>query len=329
MSYSKLLLLVVANMFWAANPTAAKILIGEVGHVTTAWLKYSTALLAFMLFFPAIRSLFPAEEKGRHWLAELSLHDLIVLLCIGLTTCFLSPLCQMQGLTTSSAISNSLLVAMEPLFTLALAYFLLNDPFTRRDALALATGVVGFLILSGFFSNLKTGELSGFLQFASKGDLFLIFAILCEACYSVLPKKLVGRHPGFQIYGTALAIGFIFQTIYLLIVHGMPRLELLSVSGWGALVWLGPIGTTVTYLIWIRVIQHGVPISSMILTLFLQPLFGTLAGYLMLHEPLHLYQAVGAAFILAAVTWQSLQAEMRHGQSEGIQSAAEPVGLTS
>ena len=146
-------LLIAANIFWAANPTAAKILISEVGAPTAAWLKYFMAGLSFMICLPIIRTLFSDENKNIRWLPNLSPCDLTIILIIALTTCFLSPLFQMQGLNASSAINNSLLVALEPLLTLVLAYFILGNPITKRDTFSLIVGVIGFLVLSNFNFN--------------------------------------------------------------------------------------------------------------------------------------------------------------------------------
>lgn len=303
MNSSTLILLVVANIFWAGNPTAAKILIGETGNVATAWLKYFVAGISFLAGLPIIYKLFP-ETKGERWLSNISSHDLVVIFIIAVTTCFLSPLLQMKGLRTSSAIVNSLLVGMEPLLTLILAYLVINNPITRRDALALIIGLAGFLVLSGFFVNLKANKPLGLLKSWSHGDILLACSVFCEACYSVFPKKLSKQYPGFQVYGTALGLGLFMQTAFLLSFYGLPKIKLLTASGWIALVWLGFLGTTFTYLAWIKIIQSETPLSAALITLFLQPVFGTLAGILVLHESLRLFQAAGSILILAAVFWQ-------------------------
>ncbi len=62
---------------------------------------------------------------------------------------------------------------------------------------------------------------------------------------------------------------------------------------------MGPIGTTGTYLYWLKVLPRA-SIPSMALTLFLQPLSGSLWGYLGLGGRLAGPQIGGAALILLA-----------------------------
>lgn len=313
MTLSAIILLIAANIFWAGNPTAAKIIIREVGNVETAWLKYFVAGISFLISLPLIHRVFPETEKDSRWLPDISFHDLAVIFMIAITTCFLSPLLQMKGLRASSATANSLLVGMEPLLTLTLAYFVINNPLAQRDVLALIIGFIGFLILSGFFNDLTVDDPLIFLKSWSGGDFLLLCSILCEACYSVFPKKLTKRYPGFQIYGTALGIGLVMQTIFLLTFHGLPKIKLLTAGGWCALIWLGVLGTTFTYLAWIKIIQSKVSLSAAVATLFLQPIFGALAGISVLRESFHMFQLEGATLILAAVSWRALE-ERNHTQ---------------
>jgi drug/metabolite transporter (DMT)-like permease len=71
-----------------------------------------------------------------------------------------------------------------------------------------------------------------------------------------------------------------------------------------ALLWLGPLGTTAAYLFWIYVLARA-SVSSMTLTLFVQPVMGAFFGYLFLKEQLTALQLSGGALILAAAFGQA------------------------
>jgi drug/metabolite transporter (DMT)-like permease len=288
------LLLVVSNLFWAANPTAAKFLVERSDPATTAWLKYLGAGLGFLAFLPWAGKFFKEENPG-----PASPHDLAWMAGIGATTCFLSPLCQMSGLGASSAVTNSLLVSTEPLFTLVLAWALLRETASPRDVAALAVGAAGSLAVSGFFTPGTLADVPSALRLWSRGDMLLLASIFCEGCYSVFPKRMRAQVSGIRIYGTALATGFVLLSA-VVFLKGGPRLHGLR-GAWPALLWLGPLGTGATYLIWIRILQKGIPLPAMILTLFLQPVFGALAAAVVLHEPLRAHQILGGLLILAAV----------------------------
>jgi drug/metabolite transporter (DMT)-like permease len=67
-----------------------------------------------------------------------------------------------------------------------------------------------------------------------------------------------------------------------------------------ALLWLGPLGSTLTYLYWLLAIER-VNVSSAALTLFIQPIAGSFLGILALDEGFTMTKGIGASLILAAV----------------------------
>ncbi|MFA6093689.1 MAG: DMT family transporter [Elusimicrobiota bacterium] len=300
---SGLILLLVCNLFWAAAPTAAKVLISEVGAPAAAWLKYAGAMAAFLLCLPLIRRAFPEPESRP--LRRISPRDLGILALIGLATCTLSPLAQMRGLTASTAVNNSILVCLEPLMTLVLAWLLLRDRIRNMDALVILIAATGALILSGLASRESLADLPAALKAWSRGDLLLVFGLFCEACCSVLPRLLKEKHSGLRIYGVASTVGLALLSLILLPTYGFPRIGALSPRGWLAFFWLGPI-TAFSYVAWLHILQRGTSLPAMVATLYCQPVFGALAGRFVLGEPLGSRQIIGGALILGAVTWRML-----------------------
>ena len=73
-----------------------------------------------------------------------------------------------------------------------------------------------------------------------------------------------------------------------------------------ALLWLGPFGTTLSYVFWMSALSKA-PVASVALTLLVQPLFGALWGTLFLAEPFPLAKQLGGGLILAGLlltAWQ-------------------------
>jgi drug/metabolite transporter (DMT)-like permease len=313
MSPLDLLLLLVANLFWAINPTAGKVLIAQTDPLTTAWLRYAGAALALAAAWPWIRGAGACDPETPR---PLPLRDKAIVAAIGATTCFLAPLCQMSGLGASTAVSNSILMTTEPLFTLLLAWLLLRGRLTRQESYMMAVAAAGALVLSGIFSSTGLCDIPRALRQWSRGDLLLLAAIFCEACYSVLPKMLAGRYPGPRIYAPALAVGFSLLSVTAFL-HGGPHLVWFSARGWLAFFWLGPFGTTLTYLFWLHLVQRGIPLPALAATLYFQPVIGAAAGMIVLHEPLRRDQMLGGALILAAVTWYVWQDMRARPQATG------------
>ena len=305
-----LFLLLAANLFWAINPTAGKVLIAQTDPLTTAWLRYAGAALALAVAWPWLRKAGGAQVRQ-----PMPLRDKVIVGVIGATTCFLAPLCQMSGLGASTAVSNSILMTTEPLFTLLLAWLLLRGRLSRQESYMMAVAAVGALVLSGIFSSSGLSDIPRALRQWSCGDLLILAAIFCEACYSVLPKMLTGSYPGPRIYAPAVATGFVLLSVTALL-HGGPHLVWFSARGWLAFLWLGPFGTTVTYLFWLHLVQKGIPLPALAATLYFQPVIGAASGMLILHEPLRFNQMLGGLLILAAVTWyvwQDMRAQPKGG----------------
>jgi drug/metabolite transporter (DMT)-like permease len=184
----------------------------------------------------------------------------------------------------------------------------------------LAVAAAGALVLSGIFSSTGLSDFPSALRQWSRGDLLILAAIFCEACYSVLPKMLSGRYPGPRIYAPALATGLFLLSVTALL-HGGPHLVWFSARGWLAFFWLGPFGTTLTYLFWLHLVQRGIPLPALAATLYFQPVIGAAAGMIILHEPLRRDQMLGGALILASVTWYVWQ-DMRARPQAGLSRSA-------
>jgi probable blue pigment (indigoidine) exporter len=197
---------------------------------------------------------------------------------------------------------------MEPLITVFMAWVFLRERLTRSNQIAFALALTGFAFLSVpsdlsvFSSNLRGGA-DGTEH--GWGNLIILISLIGEASYSILGRQLLVRFKPQPILGTALVIGVGFLTLALL-SSGSSAFHFehfYASSVFGAL-WLGVLGTTMTYLYWMIVLREA-PVASLAVTLFVQPVFGSLWGYLVLHDRLTLFQAFGAALIFLGVFSQS------------------------
>ena len=107
--------------------------------------------------------------------------------------------------------------------------------------------------------------------------------MLGEALFSVLGRKWVSRGSALKFFSGSLGIGVIALTFALLYLSGdsgggsgiFKKLVFLQWPGLLAILWIGPLGTTAAYLIWLNALKNA-PIATLALTLFLQPLAGVL-----------------------------------------------------
>ncbi|HEY8280508.1 MAG TPA: DMT family transporter, partial [Bdellovibrionota bacterium] len=232
------------------------------------------------------------------------------LAALGFFTFFFSTTFQFVGLAGTTATANVLIVAIEPLIVVLMAWFFLREKIGASDTLAFFISVLGFCLLS----NLNPGDVAGSASLFNIGNLILLFTMFTDTAYSVVSRKLRGRVAPFSVFACSLPFGFTMITLYVFFTgKGFPSFPSMTMREWLALLWLGPLGTTITYAYW-SVALASVPVSAVALTLFAQPILGTVAGILFLGEHLNPLQWAGAALMLAALGMQTSM-EMRKSEA--------------
>ncbi len=296
MSLKTLLGLIIANLIWSTHPTLGKFVLKDFSPMHFAFLRYGSALLAYLVF-----SFFLKTEKFIHFRnPEFRHKDLLLALSLGFFTFCYSPLFQCFGLSITRATDNALIIAMEPLITVFMAWVLLGEKLKPVYVVAFAFALLGFFLLTGLSSEQVLTSFSGPLL----GNLLILCSLLGEGTFSSFSRKLLDRHSPFAVFGTSLTIGVCLLLMIVVFHSGLPPLHQMSLKSFLSILVLGPIGTTGGYLFWVVALRNA-PIASLSLTLFIQPVFGTLWGYLFLNEILTPLQALGGVLILASVFFQT------------------------
>lgn len=292
--------LIVCNMIWSAHPAMAKLVLADVSPAMTAWLRYLSAFVAYLIAVPFLRK----KGYGPAFLKPRTFRDGALVLTVGFMAFCLAPLLQMTGLQSSRATDNALIVAMEPLMTVALARIVIGERLSQAHYIAFGLALSGFALLSGMPSAIDfSGHSSNLI-----GNLLMLAALTGEASYSVFSLKLLERFPPLGIFGSALGVGVGILTLSTYAIEGshmFAQLSHLSLKSLSGLLWLGPMGTAFAYFYWMSVLREA-SVATIALTLFIQPVLGALWGYTFLSESLSGAQAMGAILIIAGVMTQSV-----------------------
>ncbi len=128
----------------------------------------------------------------------------------------------------------------------------------------------------------------------------MLVSLVGEGSHSVIGKKLLPRLDPLRINFLALSWGVGFLTLALFIFQGLPHFENMTWASIGALLWLGPLATAGGYFYWLHAMKR-LSLMSMALTLFVQPLAGSLFATGLLGEVLSVKQLAGGALILASI----------------------------
>ncbi|MBI4925949.1 MAG: EamA family transporter [Bdellovibrio sp.] len=293
-----LIMMVLFNIVWATNPTLSKILMRHFAPFQVAVFRYGFALISFWIL-----SLFLKKVPLFLWTtkAKISTKTWLQALTLGFFTFCFSPLFQMQGLSNTRATDNTLIIAMEPLVAAFLAWLFLNQTFGKMHIFAFTIALIGFFLLIGIGPSqvLEPFDFST-AKNSLKGNLFILISLLGEGFFSVLSYKLIKNFHPISVFGTMLLIGLFFTIIITLYTEGMPNLSLLTYKDFACIFVLGFVGTTLGYIYWIFQLAK-VPIASLSITIFVQPLVGSLLGFFVLDERLTFIQFLGGALILLSV----------------------------
>jgi drug/metabolite transporter (DMT)-like permease len=291
-----LLGLIAANLVWSAHPAMGKLVLESVTPAHGAWFRYAGALAAYLVAMAALRAAGSRARLGPAFLAPSRAADWGWLVILGFFTFCFSPLLQMTGLRASRATDNSLIIAIEPLMTVLVTALVVRQRPQAYHWFSFALALTGFSLLAG----LSPGRVLGGWDPHVWGNVILLVSLLGEAVYSAVGLKLVPRYPSMAVFGSALAVGVLLLTAGTWLYAGPPAFGDLSARSAFGLLWLGPLGTTATYLYWMIVLPEA-PVASLAVTLFIQPLLGAVWGYVFLGERLTPVQAAGGALILLAV----------------------------
>ena len=307
--------LILCNLIWSANPVMGKALIQSFLPLQVAWIRTAGAWAGLMVFHlarrmshgrlgsrggdPAPIFWWPKKTEQWFWLSML-----------GFSAFVFAPAFSMVGLGLSSAVDNSLLVALEPLATIALAATFLGETPRREQAVALFCALVGFSWLSGLNWLSVRASFSGHLI----GNLLILASLLGEGAYSVCYRKIGVVEKALPIFTSALTLGTAGLTLLILATSHLPSLRTLVSDPrlLAATVWIGPIGTAATYLFWMKALEWA-SIPSMALSLFVQPFAGTVWGVLFFGESWAGKRVQGAIAIFLALSI-SAWGEVRHAR---------------
>ena len=277
-----------AAAIWGGLYVVSKVLLDYIPPFTLVWLRY---LIAFSVLWLLLLRTGLRQPFSRDWKTFMT---------IGVVGYFLSIGCQFIGTKLSSAHMGSVLTAASPAFIVIFAKSMLGERITTRKLLSIILATLGVLIIVGWDQG---GSRGGEVM---TGNLFLVGAAVTWALLSVLARKAAATYPPLVITTYAIFWGWLFTTPAMLI-----ELQYLPVSGlerpevWLALFYIGVISTAGAFFLWnkgMQLVEAGV--GSVFF--FLQPLVGSLLGWLVLGEQLRLSFFVGGSLVLGGVLLVSL-----------------------
>ncbi len=225
-----------------------------------------------------------ALRKNRGWL-------ILSGVCLGLNWIFL-----FMAYTQTTVAIASLCNYMAPIIVILLAPIVLREPLDIRKIPCVAAAFVGILLVSRVFEG-KLGNVSGMIMglLAAAG---FVGIIICNRKLRDIPA--------------------LDRVVIQLAVSALTILPYVLVNNWGrAIVWdvrsvllvllLAVVHTGVAYCFYFRG-MGSLPVQTIAILGYLEPVVSVLCSVLFLHEPMRLAGWIGAALIIgAAVVSESMK----------------------
>jgi drug/metabolite transporter (DMT)-like permease len=198
----------------------------------------------------------------------------------------------LHGLSRTSPVSATLLVATIPVFTALFAVLARRDRMTLHTGVGLALAVLGVLVLSNF-------------AIPKSGDLFVLLNAASYAIYVVFSKGSLAR------FGTLTVMAWVFGAATILfapigglaLVHDVPHW---SAGAWGYVAFVVFVPTVFAYGVNAWALARATP-TLVTIYIYLQPLVVIGLSTLQLQQTPKIASLFGGLFILAGVTTVALR----------------------
>lgn len=253
-----------------------------------AWLRFAIGAVAMLHWLPK-----PAEE------APLSPQTRRLLFLESFLGNFLFSVCMLFGVSMTSAVSAGVIMASIPAVVAVLSWLFLHERITARIWAAVGCSALGIGLLALTRDVHATNSSSG-LDRAWLGNLLVFGAVLCEAAYAVIGKKLTGALGPRRI--TAIINLWGLALVTPLGAWVAWQFDFSSVSGpiWLLLLFYSLAASVWTVWLWMTGLKTVPAAQGGVFTVML-PVSATLVGVFVLGEPLSGAQISAFGVALAGV----------------------------
>ncbi len=291
--------MVLLILIWGVNFSIIKAAFADFPPLVFTAVRYACAgvLLVIALRF------FEGPSWGEVW--RIPRRDLPTLLLLGLLGHAAYQVFFISGLARTTAGNASLILAMAPIFTGALAVALGLERPVPRMWIGLGLAFVGLLALiqgrNGFSLGLAT----------LTGDLLVLVSTMCWAVYTVLSRPMLERSSPLRLTTVTLVLG-----LPVLLLAGAPGLarmhwDTVRPASWGAVAFSSVFAVALSYVIWYRSVQAVGGVRTAAIGNLI-PVVALVTARIFLGEPLGVLQVVGGGIVLLGVWLSSARPARGH-----------------
>jgi drug/metabolite transporter (DMT)-like permease len=264
-----------------------------------AWMRFGIGGLAMVHWLKR-----PANEPA------MTPHTRALVFLESLLGNFLFSICMLFGVSMTSAVSAGVIMASIPAVVALMSWIFLRERIGLRTWLAVACGAVGIGLLALSKQELSAQSPSGpeadlAHNKALLGNLLVFGAVLCEAAYAVIGKKLTGALSPKRITALINLWGFVLMTP--MGAYAAWRFDFggVATGSWVLLVFYALAASVWTVWLWMTGLKSVPAARAGVFTVML-PISAALVGVLVLGESLSGMQLLAFAVALLGVVLATL-----------------------
>jgi drug/metabolite transporter (DMT)-like permease len=277
----------------------SKLLVAVFPVLLLAWLRFAIAAVAMANWVRRAPGDLPLSKRNR-----------VLLFWESFLGNFLFSICMLYGVALTSALAAGITMAAIPAAVAVLSRVFLQEQIRPRVMAAIACAVLGIGVLALARNSGTAGVGAAAADAPSTwGYLLLICAVVCEASYVVIGKKLTGAVSAKRISALINLWGLALVTPFGLWQAASFPFSSVSTGTWFLLLFYAIAASTISVWLWMQGLRH-VPSSRAGVFTVMLPVSAAMVGVLVLHEPFG--TAHWAAFVLALIglllaTWPESQ----------------------
>ncbi|MCX6621285.1 MAG: DMT family transporter [Acidobacteria bacterium] len=301
---SDLLLLGLLQFVWGAGWSAIKSAQEQMGPVTLNLWSLGISVVAIYPFVRGDLVRWRASRRTpREWF------DYLMMGFVGLAG---MTLLYAWGAGRSLAANGALISMSVPILTALIAGIVLGEKLTSGRIASLVVAIAGVLIISDIrWDNLN---LFGIYLFP---NALLLAGATCNAIYVVYSKKLLPSSTPRLLLFWGQLLAFACSLPFL----SFERFALASVAGyrwqtWMSLIFLGVVYFTVTMVVFFRILVR-LDDGQIMVSNYLQPVFGVLVAAVLLHEKITLNMLGGGLLVVLGTVLATFEGT-RRGRARSV-----------
>ncbi|HTI83147.1 MAG TPA: DMT family transporter [Acetobacteraceae bacterium] len=297
--HSAWILLILANLFWAANIVLGRGVVGMVPPIALAfWRWFGAFLVAVPFAWPYLKRDLPTLLG--HWPL------MLILSATGIAS---YNTMSYIGLTSTTALNVLLLQSAGPLIIIVWAFLLFRERPSPLQVLAVMLSLCGVAVIAAH------GSLEALLHLSlNAGDVWILAAMVIYGIYAAMFRVRPAAHPMSFLVAT-MGIGSMMILPFYLWEYAEGGRVQGSVEALLAMAYIAVFPSFVAYLFFNRGIELiGAARAGQ--SWHLMPVFGSILAVLFLGEHFYAYHAAGIILIAGGIVLASVKSERRTAAAE-------------